>query len=78
MPSREPRNPDTPAHRKAQALASSLIFETRGLPKAKEFQEKDWGKSMNNPDEFPGMSGVSVVVACENGFVFTDAGGKVK
>ena len=58
--------------------AAPLIFETRGLPKAKEFQEKDWGKSMNNPDEFPGMSGVSVVVACENGFVFTDAGGKVK
>ncbi|HQZ28511.1 MAG: Gfo/Idh/MocA family oxidoreductase [Verrucomicrobiales bacterium] len=58
--------------------AAPLIFETRGLPKAKEFQENDWGKNMNDPDEFPGMSGISVVVACENGFLFTDAGGKVK
>jgi hypothetical protein len=33
---------------------------------------------MESPDEFSGMSGVSVVVACEGGFVFTDAGGKVK
>jgi predicted dehydrogenase len=57
--------------------AAPLIFETRGLPKDKEAQ-KDWGKGMNSPDEFDGMSGVSVVVACEGGFVFTDAGGKVK
>ena len=57
--------------------SAPLIFETRGLPKSKEAQ-KDWGKNMESPDEFEGMSGVSVVVACEGGFVFTDAGGKVK
>lgn len=55
-----------------------LIFETRGLPKEKKFQEDNWGKNMNAPDEFPDSSGISVVVACENGFVFTDAGGRVK
>jgi len=55
-----------------------LIFETRGLPKAKKYQEDNWGKNMNAPDEFPDSSGISVVVACENGFLFTDAGGRVK
>ncbi len=28
--------------------AAPLIFETRGLPKSKESQEKDWGKSMES------------------------------
>src|SRR5690606_30118062 len=56
--------------------SAPLIFETRGLPKSKEAQA-DWAKSMESPDEFPGLSGVSVVVACEGGYVFTDAGGKV-
>ncbi|MEX2578639.1 MAG: Gfo/Idh/MocA family oxidoreductase [Verrucomicrobiales bacterium] len=55
-----------------------LIFETRGLPKAKEFQEDNWGKNMNTPDEFPDSRGISVVVACEKGYVFTDSGGRVK
>lgn len=56
--------------------SAPLIFETRGLPKSKEAQA-DWAKSMESPDEFPGLGGVSVVVACEGGYVFTDAGGKV-
>jgi len=54
-----------------------LIFETRGLPKAKKFQEENWGKNMNAPEEFPGMSGIAVVVVCEGGNVYTSAGGKV-
>lgn len=57
--------------------AAPLIFETRGLPKDKAGQAT-WAKSMNSPDGFDGLSGVSVVVACEGGFVYTDAGGKVK
>ena len=42
-----------------------LIFETRGLPKAKEFQAKGWGKNMDN---FRG-SRIGVIVQCENGYV---------
>jgi predicted dehydrogenase len=54
-----------------------LIFETRGLPKDKASQEKGWGAGMNKPDEFPEGSGISVVVVCEGGNLFADAGGKV-
>lgn len=54
-----------------------LIFETRGLPSAKKYQEDNWGKNMNQPDHFPGESGISVVVFCEGGMVYTNAGGKV-
>lgn len=57
--------------------SAPLIFETRGLPKAKEFQENDWGKNMDAPDRFPGESGIAVVVVCEGGSVYTSAGGKV-
>ncbi len=56
--------------------SAPLIFETRGLPKDKAGQA-EWGKNMNTPDEFPGMSGISVVVVCEGGNLFCDAGGKV-
>src|SRR5690606_38769562 len=54
-----------------------LIFETRGLPERKAGQE-EWAKSMQSPDQFEGESGVAVVVACEGGFVYTGAGGKIK
>lgn len=57
--------------------SAPLIFETRGLPKAKKFQEDNWGKNMNQPDRFEGESGISVVVVCEEGAVYTSAGGKV-
>lgn len=55
-----------------------LIFETRGLPKSKEFHEEGWAQNMNEPEEFPGDSGVSVVVVCEGGAVFAGAGGNIK
>jgi len=55
-----------------------LIFETRGLPSAKKYQEDGWGKHMNAPEQFPDESGISVVVACEGGWVYTNAGGKVR
>ena len=42
-----------------------LIFEVRGLPKAKEFQEKEWNANM---DRFMG-GGISVIVHCEGGHV---------
>jgi predicted dehydrogenase len=42
-----------------------LIFEVRGLPKAKEFQEKGWGENM---DKYRG-SGVGVIVQCEKGYL---------
>ncbi len=42
-----------------------LIFETRGLPKAKEFQDKRWGGSMDN---YRG-SRIGVIIQCENGYV---------
>ncbi len=55
-----------------------LIFETRGLPKGAEFQAKDlWAKNMDAPDDFPGRSGISVVVVCEGGSLCVDAGGRV-
>jgi predicted dehydrogenase len=52
-----------------------LFFETRGLPKGKDFQGKDlWGKNMDSPDWFPGGSGISVVVDCEHGRVYDGKG----
>lgn len=43
-----------------------LIFETRGLPRAKPFQEpKKWGRNM---DMYRG-SRIGVIVQCEEGFV---------
>ena len=42
-----------------------LIFETRGLPKAKEFQSNNWGGNMDN---YRG-SRIGVIVQCENGYV---------
>ncbi|MDF1825390.1 MAG: Gfo/Idh/MocA family oxidoreductase [Verrucomicrobiales bacterium] len=57
--------------------AAPLIFETRGLPKAKKFQEDNWGKNMDSPDEFPGESGIGLVVVCEGGTVYTNARGDV-
>ncbi len=49
-----------------------LIFETRGLPKAKEFQNVDDPKSKTywdrNMDDFRG-SRIGVIVQCENGYV---------
>ena len=45
--------------------AAPLIFETRGLPKAKEFQKNGWGGNMDN---YRG-SRIGVIVQCENGYV---------
>lgn len=42
-----------------------LIFETRGLPKAKRFQKEGWGSNMDN---YRG-SRIGVIVQCEQGFV---------
>jgi predicted dehydrogenase len=42
-----------------------IIFETRGLPKAKEYQEQGWG---NNMDNYRG-SQIGVIVQCEQGYV---------
>ncbi len=42
-----------------------LIFETRGLPKAKKFQSDGWGQNMDN---YRG-SKIGVIVQCENGYV---------
>lgn len=46
-----------------------LIFETRGLPKSKQYQvsedTKDWDRNM---DRYRG-SGIGVVVQCEHGYV---------
>jgi predicted dehydrogenase len=43
-----------------------LIFEVRGLPKARQYQEGDlWGKNMDN---YHG-AGVGVVIDCEHGHV---------
>ncbi len=40
-----------------------LIFETRGLPKAKEFQDGRWGRNMDN---YKG-SRIGVIIFCEHG-----------
>ena len=49
-----------------------LIFETRGLPKSKEFQSKVESKSPKywdrNMDDYRG-SKIGVIVQCENGYV---------
>ena len=42
-----------------------LIFETRGLPKSKEFQDKRWRRNM---DSYRG-SRIGVIVQCEKGYV---------
>ncbi len=55
-----------------------LIFETRGLPKEKQFQGEGWGANMNSPEEFPGEKGIGVVVQCEGGRVYCNSGGQVK
>jgi predicted dehydrogenase len=53
-----------------------LIFETRGLPKSKEFHDpKQWNSNMDSPDWFPGGGGISVVVDCEGGKVYDGSGG---
>lgn len=54
-----------------------LLFETRGLPSAKKFQEDAWGKNMDVPEHFPDRRGIGVTVVCEGGFLFTDHGGNV-
>ncbi|MFN3649425.1 MAG: Gfo/Idh/MocA family protein [Armatimonadota bacterium] len=47
-----------------------LIFETRGLPRSKEFHDPSlWSKNMDEPELFPGAGGISVVVDCEGGKV---------
>ncbi|MEM7699003.1 MAG: gfo/Idh/MocA family oxidoreductase, partial [Verrucomicrobiota bacterium] len=59
--------------------AAPLIFETRGLPRGKEFHDgKLWAKNMDTPDEFPDEVGISVVVVCEGATIYTSAGGQVK
>ena len=55
-------NTQTVIHDYAEA---PLIFETRGLPKAKEFQKSGWGGNMDN---YRG-SRIGVIVQCENGYV---------
>ncbi len=53
-----------------------LIFETRGLPRGKEFHDAGlWGKNMDSPDWFPGGRGVSVMVDCEGGKVYDGRSG---
>jgi hypothetical protein len=53
-----------------------LIFETRGLPRSKEYQDpKMWGKSMDSPDGFNGAGGIGVIVECEGGKVCVVGGG---
>lgn len=42
-----------------------LIFETRGLPKSKQYQDNRWGSSMDN---YRG-SRIGVIVQCEGGHV---------
>jgi len=41
-----------------------LIFETRGLPRGKEFQEKGWNQNM---DKYRG-EGIGQVIECEGGY----------
>jgi len=59
--------------------AAPLIFETRGLPRGKEFHAdgKAWNANMDPAIGFPGGSGISVVVECEGGRVLVTAGGGV-
>lgn len=52
-----------------------LIFETRGLPRSREFQDPAlWGRNMDSPDGFPGQSGIAVRVVCEGGTVLVAGG----
>ena len=58
-----------------------LIFETRGLPKAKQFQtpvvstsEKFWDRNM---DRYRG-SQIGVIIQCENGYVVVPSYGSAK
>ncbi len=42
-----------------------LLFEVRGLPKSREFQDKGW---KDNMDKYRG-AGVGVIVQCEKGYI---------
>ncbi len=55
-----------------------LVFEVRGLPKAKEYQAKSrsWGENMDTLDGFSRGRGVGVVVACEGGKLAVIEGGE--
>ncbi len=46
-----------------------FIFEVRGLPRAKEFQEKGWAQNLDSFPGVPDRRGVGVVVYCEQGTV---------
>lgn len=47
-----------------------LIFETRGLPKGKEFHDpKLWPANMDSPEGFGGRGGIGNLVVCEGGKV---------
>lgn len=52
-----------------------LIFEVRGLPKAKEYQDKRWGKSMDQPFGFAGGNAIGVIVVCQHGTLVLEGGG---
>ena len=56
-----------------------LIFEVRGLPKAKQHQADHaaWSKNMDLPPGFPGGPGIGVVIACEGGKCIIVEGGEI-
>jgi predicted dehydrogenase len=55
-----------------------ILFEVRGLPKAKAFQADPavWSKSMDSPAGFGGGRAVGVSIECEGGKLIIDEGGR--
>ncbi len=52
-----------------------LIFETRGLPRAKEFQDPGaWRGNMDKPLGNPSLSGISLIAEYEKGSIYFDHG----
>lgn len=53
-----------------------LIFETRGLPRSREFHDaKLWGSNMDRPDGYTKNTGIGVIVFCEGGRLVATGGG---
>ncbi len=47
-----------------------FLFEVRGLPRSREFQEKGWGQNMDACPGVPDKRGIGVVIQCEAATVF--------
>lgn len=54
-----------------------LVFETRGLPRSREFQfSKLWSSNMDRPDGYTKPTGMGAIAHCEGGRLVVTGGGE--